>query len=894
MRAKTWTFICTAVPAAFIAGAASAQCGDPAAGDCCVANGTPGCSDLVCCEAICAADPFCCTTQWDTLCANAALAGCDPSACGGGGGGGGGGGDGATCAEPGEFFLGDNAFANGPTGIVVDMSGFCTMQFTPQFYNTNYYLFTAPLDGFYRMSTCNTATFDTKIAVMADCEPFFGVLACNDDGAGCTGFTSLIPAVELIGGITYKVIVGGYAAGTAVGSGSFNIEFLGDGGGGDCTKADQLFVGFNNFDTSTSFTSVDLSGICDPGPFGDDLIYNARFYRFTPPTSDIYTISTCNLAAFDTRLAVLEGCSPFDGVLACNDDGAGCAAFTSEIEFVELEAGVEYYIVVGGFSPADSGFGGIEISTFSPCDLGTATVFEAEGCGEDLNGGCNSSPLFPTEPIAVGDIVQGTFWADGGTRDTDWYLLTLAESTEVTLSIRSNLSCFAAFVDLGCGGIIGAPTTGDCPGTVSVCLPAGQYYVVALPSVFSGYPCGIAAGNDYTLELSGFPCTAVVCGSPETGDCCVANGTPFCNDAECCELICAADPFCCNTSWDTICANAAVVSCGVCGGGGGGGGSTCDDPGVMTLGANSFANGPTGIILDLTGICTMQFTQQLYNTNFYAFTPAQTGSYSFSTCSAANFDTKLAILQTCGDAFGGVLACNDDGPGCTGFTSLIESVDLVQGITYYVAIGGYAPGTLVGGGTLTIAISDGPPQPPANDDCANATVVGLGVSSFTNVLATGSLPGGCVTVNKDVWYSFTATGDESITVSICAAEGGSSTLDTAIKVFDACDGNLVACNDDSCGLQSRVTFTPVCGTTYKIAIGSWSTTATGSGNFVISQSGSCAPSCPGDLNGDNEVGAADLATLLNAWGTPAGDLNGDGTTDAQDLAALLSSWGSCN
>ena len=55
----------------------------------------------------------------------------------------------------------------------------------------------------------------------------------------------------------------------------------------------------------------------------------------------------------------------------------------------------------------------------------------------------------------------------------------------------------------------------------------------------------------------------------------------------------------------------------------------------------------------------------------------------------------------------------------------------------------------------------------------------------------------------------------------------------------------------------------------------------------------CAPACPADLNGDQVVNAADLATLMNNWGTPAADLNGDATTSAADLSILLSSWGNC-
>jgi hypothetical protein len=50
-------------------------------------------------------------------------------------------------------------------------------------------------------------------------------------------------------------------------------------------------------------------------------------------------------------------------------------------------------------------------------------------------------------------------------------------------------------------------------------------------------------------------------GCPGTGDCFVPNGTPGCADAVCCELVCALDPFCCGVEWDQLCADAAAKLC---------------------------------------------------------------------------------------------------------------------------------------------------------------------------------------------------------------------------------------------------------------------------------------------------------------------------------------------
>lgn len=52
--------------------------------------------------------------------------------------------------------------------------------------------------------------------------------------------------------------------------------------------------------------------------------------------------------------------------------------------------------------------------------------------------------------------------------------------------------------------------------------------------------------------------------------------------------------------------------------------------------------------------------------------------------------------------------------------------------------------------------------------------------------------------------------------------------------------------------------------------------------------------CPGDIDGNGAVDAADLAALLGAWGTADADLNGSGSTDAADLSILLGSWGGCS
>ncbi len=54
--------------------------------------------------------------------------------------------------------------------------------------------------------------------------------------------------------------------------------------------------------------------------------------------------------------------------------------------------------------------------------------------------------------------------------------------------------------------------------------------------------------------------------------------------------------------------------------------------------------------------------------------------------------------------------------------------------------------------------------------------------------------------------------------------------------------------------------------------------------------------CPTDLDDSGDVGPADLAEFLGAWGPNPGhpsDINGDGEVGPLDLALVLGNWGPC-
>jgi hypothetical protein len=89
---------------------------------------------------------------------------------------------------------------------------------------------------------------------------------------------------------------------------------------------------------------------------------------------------------------------------------------------------------------------------------------------------------------------------------------------------------------------------------------------------------------------NGFDPGDPLCGGGGGGsDCCLANGTPGCDDAECEALICAIDPFCCDVAWDSICADEAQDLCEIC---------TCGSPCSW-----EFPVGTTGVRAMTTDSC---------------------------------------------------------------------------------------------------------------------------------------------------------------------------------------------------------------------------------------------------------------------------------------------------
>lgn len=218
------------------------------------------------------------------------------------------------------------------------------------------------------------------------------------------------------------------------------------------------------------------------------------------------------------------------------------------------------------------------------------------------------------------------------------------------------------------------------------------------------------------------------------------------------------------------------------------------------------------------------------------------GSCTYPGCSdatACNFDAtagcndgSCAFPDACGDCGGSGIAGCQDATACN-----------------------YNPAATCDDGSCEFG--------PSNDTCDGAIALNVGVNAISNagtcndggytVPATGcnTTTGWCTqnAVESDVFYSFTTPNGPTVITLETSFDGTGTWTDTQMAVFDACNGNLIAANDDGGSDQwmSALTFdctdlTP--NTTYIVLIDGYQGNS-GTANLTMSFDGTTCgtPGC---------------------------------------------------
>ncbi|MBL8857447.1 MAG: hypothetical protein JNL28_02945, partial [Planctomycetes bacterium] len=247
---------------------------------------------------------------------------------------------------------------------------------------------------------------------------------------------------------------------------------------------------------------------------------------------------------------------------------------------------------------------------------------------------------------------------------------------------------------------------------------------------------------------------------------------------------------------------------------------------------------------------------------WYSYTAGATGQLSANTCGSSG-DTTLAVFSACG---GTELACSDDcgGTPCGGTSSCVSGIALTSGQTVILRVSDKGTGT----GLFTLNVS----LKVVGDDCSlPITLAGPGVYPFDTTSATTGTEGqgtptGCSSsVKKDLWYTYTATMNGTLTVTTCN-QTTSTTRDTKIALWPGAGcptGSNLACNDDAGAtlcptpgstLESTVSTAVTCGQVITIQLGNFSATANITGTFTVSEVGTSCDTpttafCLGDGTG---------------------------------------------
>jgi hypothetical protein len=130
---------------------------------------------------------------------------------------------------------------------------------------------------------------------------------------------------------------------------------------------------------------------------------------------------------------------------------------------------------------------------------------------------------------------------------------------------------------------------------------------------------------------------------------------------------------------------------------------------------------------------------------------------------------------------------------------------------------------------------------PANDEIGGATSIAVPSTTEVDVstATTGADDPADCTGGGSVWYTVTATADETIVIDTFGSD-----YDTFLGVYTGSPGDLtlVACNDDFQSLQSLVAFNAEAGTTYYVVVSSCCSPEAGAGgNLVLNTSTSEIP-----------------------------------------------------
>ncbi len=216
-----------------------------------------------------------------------------------------------------------------------------------------WYRWTAPSNMNAVVST-EGSSIDTVLAIYTGSSVnALAVVAMNDDsGVGKTSLTNF----SAIGGVTYRIAVDGYDAGTGAAQGGVQLN-INPGWNNDFSRPVNIAGISGTTSGSTRGATRQANEPLHAGVNGT----NSIWYAWTAPTNGPFTFDTLG-SSFDTLLAVYAG-SAFPLTSVAGDDNSG-AFNSSKVQF-DAVAGTTYRIAVDGY-PGELSVGAVKLNWNGP------------------------------------------------------------------------------------------------------------------------------------------------------------------------------------------------------------------------------------------------------------------------------------------------------------------------------------------------------------------------------------------------------------------------------------------------------------------------------------------------------------------------------------------------
>ena len=560
-------------------------------------------------------------------------------------------------------------------------------------------------------------------------------------------------------------------------SSSGGMIFAGVNGSDECSTAPAIGGSLVlNIDTTGATTGAE-------GQLGSTF-NNDIWWDWTADVTGTVSVSTCNTANFDSKINVYAGSGcPTVGAIAYNDDGSGCAGWTTFLSF-NCVAGEEFAIQLGGYSAGSAGTGTMSIDiapaitnddcsspeaisgqgTFSYSNLGASTGAEGQGEGICYQFGYSA---------VVNDV---------------WYDWTPDVSGTAVVSL-----CAGGAHDSKLAAYPGSCATGG----ALACNDDSC-------GLASEIQFAVTAGVPVTIQLGSYP------GSASTGagsfDISILGGPPANDD----------------------CASATAIA---------GQGTFGFDNQLATIGAEG----------QNEGHCNTHngYGPAIAHDVWYSWTADATGYATVSNVGLTSNDSKIAAYNGAGcPSDGSAIICNDD--NLNTFQSMIQFA-VTAGSEYTLQLGGWPQNTSGGTGDFSISINSSAlagdncdnPIAIAGQGSFTADTNGMTTGGF------GQEEDNCSHFGRnefsdDMWLEWTADVDGDATVTLCNTGSGDSKMGAYPGGGCPLPQTSIACMDDTCGLLTEIAFPVIGGESYLLQVGQYY----GAGTSAYQLDISIVPSLP--------------------------------------------------